>query len=233
MRIAIISDIHSNIAALERVFSYIDSINIDEIYCLGDLVGYGPFPDQCIDLIKSKSCTVIAGNHDYGAIGKIPLRNFSQVGRTALRWTKKNICKENQEFLSDLPLKVVRNDITFVHASPFEPENWTYIFSNLEAKEAFKGFSTSICFIGHTHIPSIVGEDLSLGRLHRNGRFIVNVGSVGQPRDGNPKLSFGILDTDKLSYELIRLDYDVQKTIDAIEQFSLPSVLGRRLIYGI
>lgn len=232
MRIAIISDIHSNLAALERVFSFLDSKKIDEIFCLGDLVGYGPSPNECIEMIKCNCLVVVAGNHDWGATKKIPLKNFNAMGKTSLQWTQKQINDKNREYLQNLPLKIVRHDITIVHASPVTPENWTYIFSNEDVKEAFKGFTTPICFIGHTHIAVVINEDLTGRKLQQNTRSFINVGSVGQPRDGNPKISFGIFDLESWFYELVRLEYDIHKTVDAIKKAGLPPILGTRLING-
>jgi predicted phosphodiesterase len=232
MRIAVISDIHGNLAALESVFSYIDSAGVDEIYCLGDTVGYGPYPNECIELVNNRCKGIIIGNHDWGACGKIHLRYFNKFGRTALKWTIKRISKENIESLLNLPLKIINDRITFVHASPMNPENWTYIVSDREATEAFQGFTTQLCFGGHTHLPALISEDPSAHTLQKDKRFLINVGSVGQPRDGNSKTSFGIIDTDRWSYELVRLDYDIQRTYDAIIKFGLPQILGKRLLEG-
>ena len=232
MRIAIISDIHSNLAALQCVFSYIDTAGVDKIYCLGDTVGYGPYPNECIELVNSRCHIVIAGNHDWGAAGKLQLRYFNKFGRITLRWTRKRMSEENRKTLLPLPLKIVEDTITFVHSSPMMPENWTYIVSELEAREAFRGFDTELCFTGHTHIPALIGEDGQANCLTDDKRFLINVGSVGQPRDGNPKTSFGILDISKRSYNLVRLEYDIQHTYDAINKFGLPQMLGRRLKDG-
>jgi len=233
MRIGIISDIHSNLAALECVFSYLDSKKIDEVFCLGDTVGYGPFPNECIEILRNRKTTVIAGNHDWGVIEKIPLKNFNKMGQKTLRWTQKIITDDNRIFLKSLPLKIIKHNITLVHAEPKDPEQWTYIVSNEDVKEAFKGFTTPICFIGHTHIAAVVNEDLVGRKLHKTTRSLINVGSVGQPRDSNPKTSFGILDLNNWSYELVRLEYDVQKTIDGIKKAGLPLILARRLTYGM
>jgi len=232
MRIAVVSDIHSNLAALECVFSFLDSKKIDEIFCLGDLVGYGPSPNECIEMINSNCAVVVAGNHDWGATKKIPLKNFNSMGKTSLQWTQKQIDDKNRKYLQNLPLKIVRHDITFAHASPVKPENWTYIFSNEDVKEVFKGFTTSICFIGHTHIATVINEDLTGRKLQQNTRSLINVGSVGQPRDGNPKTSFGIFDLESWSYEVVRLEYDIQKTVAAIKKAGLLPILGKRLVSG-
>lgn len=233
MQIAILSDIHSNLPALEAIFSYLKSHNIEKIFCLGDIVGYGPFPNECIELVRQKCFRTISGNHDLAQLKKIPIKNFNKMGKKTLLWTEKIITEENKKFLETLPLNVIWQNLTFVHASPLNPENFQYIFTYQEAEEAFRGFKTSICFIGHTHIPALISEDLSSTKLEHEKRFIINVGSVGQPRDGIPKTSFGIFDTKEWMYQNIRLEYDIQKTIDALKKFKLPSILSRRLIIGL
>jgi diadenosine tetraphosphatase ApaH/serine/threonine PP2A family protein phosphatase len=232
MRIAIISDIHANLYALDQVLSDIHSIVVDEIYCLGDIVGYGPFPNECVSLVRRECSVVIAGNHDYGLIGKTPLNHFTSDGRDALIWTKKQISKENLEYLERRPLSVVQNNFTLVHASPFDPEHWPRILTMEEAQRAFWAFSTRICFIGHTHIPTIVGEDLTINAFRKDCRFLINVGSVGQPRDGDPRASYGILETENLSYELKRVTYDTDASAKAIFDAGLPKALGKRLVVG-
>lgn len=232
MRIAIISDIHANLYALDQVLSDIHKNVVDEIYCLGDIVGYGPFPNECVSLVRRECSVVIAGNHDYGLIGKTPLSHFTSDGRDALIWTKQQISKENLEYLERRPLSTVQNNFTLVHASPFDPEHWPRILTMEEAQRAFWAFSTRICFIGHTHIPTIIGEDLTINAFRKDCRFLINVGSVGQPRDGDPRASYGILETENLSYELKRVTYDADASAKAIFDAGLPKVLGKRLLLG-
>lgn len=232
MRIAILSDIHANLAALECAISHIDSAGVDRIYCLGDTVGYGPYPNECVELIRERCYATVAGNHDWGAVKKMQLRYFNRLGRKTLRWTRKRLTEENRIFLESLPLTVVDDGITFVHASPMVPERWTYIVSERESAEAFKALCTRVCIIGHTHIPTCISEDGTAQCLQEGIRYIINVGSVGQPRDGNPKTSFGIIDTAHWRYELVRLAYNIQHTCDGIDNFGLPKMLGRRLQDG-
>jgi len=233
MRIAILSDIHSNLPALEQAFSVIEQINIDRIFCLGDIIGYGPFPNECIDLVREHCDGVVVGNHDFGLIERTPLSDFNKLGKKALQWTKKQVNDQNLKFLNNLPLRIEENNITFVHSSPANPPDWTYITTIDDAKNAFGAFSTQLCFFGHTHIPSVIGEDLSINQFRKDCRFLINVGSVGQPRDGNPKPCIGILDTGIWSYKLIRFEYDVSKTAEAITRVGLPDMLAKRLINGI
>ncbi|MCZ6776435.1 MAG: metallophosphoesterase family protein [Ignavibacteria bacterium] len=232
MRLAILSDIHANLSALTSVLAFLDTNEVDEIYCLGDVVGYGPFPNECADLVIKRCTATVMGNHESGLLGKTPLDQFNKPGQKALRWTEKQITTQHLTYLSSLPLVTVEHGLTFVHASPSRPAEWTYVLTLTEVQESFYAFSTQICFIGHTHIPIVVGEDLSIDAFRQGSRFLINVGSVGQPRDGNPKTSFGLLDTEAWSYRLIRLQYDVHETANAIIKRGLPKVLARRLLDG-
>jgi diadenosine tetraphosphatase ApaH/serine/threonine PP2A family protein phosphatase len=232
MLIAIISDIHSNLYALENVLSEIHASGVDETYCLGDIIGYGPFPNECVSLVGRECPVVIQGNHDSGLVGKTPLSHFTRDGRDALTWTRKQISHENLEYLERRPLTAVVNNLTLAHASPFDPDSWPRILTMEEAQRAFWAFSTRLCFIGHTHIPTVIGEDLSVNAFRKDCRFLINVGSVGQPRDGDPRAAFGVLDTETLSYELKRVEYDVDATAKAIHEAGLPKDLGKRLRLG-
>lgn len=233
MRIAIISDIHSNLSALEAVLSKIDEMKVDTIHCLGDIVGYGPFPNECVELVRTRCLYTVKGNHDSGLLGETPTDHFNQYGRTAIKWTQKKITEPNLEFLRALPDKGVDNAITLVHSSPKEPSEWIYLMTWAQAEENFAAFSTELCFIGHTHVPVVIGEDSSINNYQPGKRHIINVGSVGQPRDGNPDSAFGVLDLDEKSYTLVRVSYDISKTATAIEEAGLPVFLARRLFQGI
>ena len=271
MRVAIISDIHSNLEALQKALEIIDEKKIEEIICLGDLVGYGANPNECIELTRKRACCVLLGNHDQAAFDLSQTEHFNRHARTAAYWTNQTLTPENLEYLKGLPFRHVIDDLTFVHASPREPEQWEYVFSAHEAKSNFESFQTRICFVGHTHIPGVFPEDLMLqkpkvtrsapphgsddldessttrgvdkpvgsrrpsgrGQLLEENRYIINVGSVGQPRDGNWKLSFGIFDTSAWTYDLIRSEYDVQAASEKILAADLPRFLADRLLVGI
>ncbi len=232
MRLAIITDIHSNLIALKRVLAHIEEMGAERVCCLGDIVGYGPFPNECVELIRSKCSVVVAGNHDAALAGKVSLRRFDRAGQKALKWTQKTISEDNLAFLRGLPLVTMDQDLTFAHSSPARPDEWKYILAPAEAREAFGAFSTPICYVGHTHIPIVIGEDLSINAFRKGGRFLINVGSVGQPRDGDPRAAFGLFDTEKWSYDLVRLEYDVQQAAEAVRKAGLPKVLATRLISG-
>jgi putative phosphoesterase len=235
MRIAIVSDIHSNLEALQKAFEIIDEKKVDEVICLGDLVGYGANPNECIDLTRKRATYVLLGNHDQAAFDLSQTEHFNRHARTAAYWTNQTLTQENLEYLKALPFRHAISDLTFVHASPKDPDQWEYIFSAHEAKINFESFQTRICFVGHTHIPGIFPEDLTMqkSKVTRENRYIINVGSVGQPRDGNWKLSFGIFDTTAWTYQLIRSEYDVQAASEKITAADLPRFLADRLLVGI
>ncbi len=232
MRIAIISDIHSNLEALTQVFASIDRLKVDRIYCLGDIVGYGPYPNECIELVRKRCHLVVKGNHDSGVVGETPLEDFNDVGRTAIVWTRKKVKKDLLTYLELLPVRSMEGNITLVHASPATPSEWTYILSWPAAEEAFEAMETPLCCIGHTHRPLIIGSDGTVGDFQRDKRYIINVGSVGQPRDGIPSASYALLDDESWTCTIHRVQYDVKKTDRAIRSRRLPSYLGTRLYLG-
>ncbi|MEW6511266.1 MAG: metallophosphoesterase family protein [Bacteroidota bacterium] len=233
MRIAIISDIHSNLQALKAAFSRIDAEGIKEVYCLGDIVGYGGNPNECVASVRERCSYVVLGNHDLAAIDTTQAEYFTAPGRTAAIWTNGTLATEHRDFLANLPMKCVEDSCTLVHASPDSPGGWQYVLSLQIARRQFDHFTTDLCLIGHTHVPAVCGEDLKTFVFKRGMRFIVNVGSVGQPRDGNPQLSFGILDTEAWTYENIRADYDIEGAAAAILKAGLPPVLAARLSQGL
>jgi diadenosine tetraphosphatase ApaH/serine/threonine PP2A family protein phosphatase len=233
MRIAILSDVHGNLEALQRVFDSSRQLSVDTVVCLGDIVGYGPFPNECVDLLRQVCRLVVKGNHDAGCVGDVPHDKFNTEGEFAIAWTERVLTPGNKEFLRILPLTAKLDDVTLVHASPREPERWTYIANWALAAGIFPHFTTSTCCLGHTHIPGIVADDGRINTLDAGHRHIINPGSVGQPRDGDPRASFALLDTDTPSASIIRVPYDVASTATAIRAAGLPEFLARRLEYGI
>ena len=235
MRIAIISDIHANLEALNKALSIIDEQRPDEIVCLGDVVGYGPDPNQCVDIIRERASVILMGNHDFAVTHTEATENFNPIAKEAVFWTREKITGDNLHFLSSLPYTSKRDDILFVHSTPMEPENWHYVFTWNDAMAQFDHFDESICFIGHSHVPQIFfnNTDVPISfSLSRAARYLINVGSIGQPRDGNPKLSFGILNTDEWHYQPFRSDYDVELTAKKIKDSGLPTFLADRLVKG-
>ncbi|MDZ7724667.1 MAG: metallophosphoesterase family protein [candidate division KSB1 bacterium] len=240
MKYALISDIHGNLAALDRVLQFLDSCEYDKLVCLGDIVGYGPDPNACCERIREKADIVLLGNHDQAAIGRMDISYFNRYARQAIAWTGLRLQSECRSFLADGLVQAEIDDALCVHASPFEPENWHYVMSRIDALQAFQAFSQHTCFVGHSHAPMIAveandtivlqaGESLD---LHPDNRYIINVGSVGQPRDTNPKACVGFYDSSDQTYKLIRLKYDIAETQEKMREQKLPQFLIERLAVG-
>jgi predicted phosphodiesterase len=233
MCVAIISDIHSNLEALIKALEIIDQKSVDEIICLGDIVGYGADPNECIEIVRKRCNLVIKGNHE-DAIDNIDLvEHFTDNARAAILWTRKQLTGENLDYIRALPLTGKKNNLLFVHASPCTPERWNYILDKRTAASTFHCFSESICFIGHTHSPEIFSSQRRVREISKEDRYLINVGSIGQPRDHNPHLSFGLFDTDLWKYENIRAPYDVETAVQKILKTDLPPRLGHRLLVGL
>jgi diadenosine tetraphosphatase ApaH/serine/threonine PP2A family protein phosphatase len=232
MRIAVISDIHANHEALRRVMERIALLGAERIYCLGDTVGYGPHPNECVDIVREHCRGVVAGNHDVAVAGEMSLKGFDGPGRKVIRWTREKITDANRRFLEALPRRIVEDDITFVHSSPADETAWSHLHSWKEIERAFGAFTTRLCFVGHSHIPLIACENGSVGAFDASTRMIINPGSVGQPRGGSPDAVFGLLDTGAGTYEIVDVPYDVGVTAEALREASLPSVLAKRLVVG-
>lgn len=231
MRYAIISDIHGNLEALQTVLNYIESVNVERIVCLGDVVGYGPNPNECVDLVRRRCLHTVMGNHDSAALDLAETVHMNKYAREAAVWTHQRLNPASQTFLQELPLTSSITNATLVHASPHEPEQWHYILSHEDARRAARFFDTPVCFVGHSHCPAVFNVNSKSDAWPK--KQIINVGSVGQPRDRNPKLSFGIFDTATLAYEHIRLPYPVEITARKILDAGLPAALAERLFYGV
>ena len=233
MRIAIISDIDSNIEALTKSMEVIDTLSVHEIICLGDIIGYGANPNECIDLVRQRCSIVIKGNHEDAAENILMTEHFTDDARAAIHWTRTQLSEKNLEYLHTLPLSHSRNNLLFVHASPCQPADWNYILDENDAVEALHCYSELICCIGHTHIPLICSSRGRIQRITREEQAIINVGSIGQPRDRNIDLSFGVFDTDQWTYENIRSPYDMETAARKILNTTLPQRLGLRLFMGV
>lgn len=238
MKIAVISDIHSNFEALNTVISHLKQTGVDKIVCLGDVVGYGPRPNECVELVRQNCQTCLMGNHDHAVLGLTDTYHFNQYARDAVLWTQRTMTTNNKAYLENNPFSHHENEILYVHSTPVHPEEWHYILSEYEAKQYLARIKQKICFVGHSHIPVIFSseegsffkENINLDL--KNNKYIVNVGSVGQPRDGDPRACFVVLDTDSGTLDFVRLEYNVQKTYDEILENKLPPFLAMRLLAG-
>jgi len=240
MTTVLLSDIHANLEALEAVLAEIDARRPSRILCLGDVVGYGASPNECLDLIRGRSEVVLLGNHDAAASGGPEAARFNIYARAAAEWTAKVLTRENREFLQKLPLTSAQTGFFCVHASPATPRDWEYLLDRFDAEPQFAYFTEPICFIGHTHQPAIFMADpsgtksLPVGtvRLDSARRYIVNVGSVGQPRDRDPRACFVVLKEGSGELEYVRVPYDVAGAQAKIRAAHLPDVLAARLATG-
>jgi len=232
MRIAIISDVHSNLEALKQVIKKLKTIGYDELICLGDIIGYGPDPEPCLDIIFEEAKYIIKGNHETAVVMPEQLVRFDKYARESILWTLENISEKYIQLLSYLRDSLVYNGIKFVHSTPVNHKNWHYISNFRDADEYFKYMHENLCFIGHSHIAGIYIERLSK-TLSPTTKAIINVGSVGQPRDGIRDASFGIFDMSTWTYMGGREKYNIEKTQDKILKTKLPSYLATRLSQGV
>ncbi len=244
MRYLVLSDIHGNLAALEAVLA--DAGPVDGAWCLGDTVGYGPQPNECAERVQRLAgLRCVAGNHDWGALGKLDLDSFNPDARVAAEWTGRQLTPGNRAWLDGLPERLESEGFTLVHGSPRHPI-WEYVLDPEVARENLAYFSTLTCLVGHSHVPlvyreaghrqgpaqqpePIVGEPFS----YRAVRAIVNPGSVGQPRDGDPDASYILLDSGEATIEFRRVPYPVRDTQQRIRAAGLPPRLAARLAYGL
>jgi len=236
MTIAIISDIHGNIEALSEVFTYLDNNNITDVYCLGDIVGYGPNPNECIDLIANKCKKAIIGNHDHAALGLTSIEYFNDFAKSSTYWTANTLTEKSKNYLLSLDFKYAAEDFLMVHSSPSEPRKWHYVLTESDALRELEFFNKSVCFIGHSHFP-IVFSSRGLTRktkvnLDNTAKYIINVGSTGQPRDGDSRACFCLFNAEQLKIEFVRLEYDIESTRKKIKKAGLPMFLADRLKKG-
>ncbi len=240
MRYALLSDVHANLEALEAVLRDIHIRKIEDILFLGDAVAYGPDPNECLELLMKKCNIILAGNHDWGVIGRTDITYFNEYARAAIEWTKDILTEKNLKNLRSFPVQeeIGKQDVLLVHSTPKEPEEWHYLFTLWDAEINFYHFSNKYCFLGHSHFPFIIkrlpsGELVTYKEKVPKGqteRYIMNVGSVGQPRDGDPRASYAIVDDEKM--EIVRVSYDVEAVQTKMRKAGLPSFLVERLSTG-
>lgn len=241
MKYGIFSDIHSNLEALNAVLALFEKEGVEKTLCLGDIVGYGANPKECLSRIRSLGGIVIAGNHDWATVDRMKMDYFNRYAREAILWTQKQLSDEEKEFLRHLELSYQTDLFTLVHGSLDFPEEFHYVFDTESATATLELSTTPVCFIGHSHLPMIfaLASDGTI-RLFRSGKaklekgvkFLVNDGSVGQPRDGDPRAACAIFDADNQTVEIHRLPYDIRLTQQKILQAGLPRILASRLSEG-
>jgi diadenosine tetraphosphatase ApaH/serine/threonine PP2A family protein phosphatase len=241
MRILVISDLHANSAALDAVLA--DAGEIEAVWCLGDLVGYGPDPNECIARVRGLPQLVcLLGNHDAAALHQIDTDNFNPDARTAIEWTRQTLSPEAYAFLQSLPEKVVVDLVTLAHGSPRQPV-WEYLLDTRTATLNFNFFETPYCLVGHTHLPVVyyMADESRTARLVVPEAFmqmtlapraILNPGSVGQPRDRDPRASYAILDTAQNTWEFRRVIYDIASVQKRMQAIGLPERHIQRLASG-
>jgi len=238
VKIAIISDIHANLAALEEALKTIRELKPDKIVCLGDIVGYGPRPNECVDLVRQNCQVCLMGNHDHAVLGLTDTYHFNQYAREAINWTRRTLTIQNKAYLENLTFSHHENEILYVHSTPVHPEEWHYILSEYEARQYLDRIKQRVCFVGHSHIPVVFsgetgiisGDEIKLDTAAM--KYIINVGSIGQPRDGDPRLCFVFYDTKSTLLRFIRKEYPVQVTYNEILENNLPPFLAMRLLAG-
>jgi diadenosine tetraphosphatase ApaH/serine/threonine PP2A family protein phosphatase len=240
VRIAVVSDIHGNLAALDAVLA--DAGSIDAVWCLGDVVGYGAEPNECIERLRRLGALCIAGNHDWAAVGRAEVENFTRDAAVAARWTAGQLEASNRTWLAARPEIAVAGDATLAHGSPRDPI-WEYVLSAPVALRSLNCFETPLCLIGHSHIPSwfattpdggMSAEYAGAGREFwtDQGRLLANPGSVGQPRDQDPRAAYLVYDSDCQRLRWRRVRYAIRKTQRKILHAGLPPRLAERLAIG-
>jgi predicted phosphodiesterase len=240
MRYAIFSDIHGNLEAYQEVIKEYKNEKIDQFLCIGDIVGYGADPKECIRKTQELEAITVAGNHDWAAVGLIDMAYFNPLAKQAIYWTVNQLDKEEKEFLKTLDLVYENQDLILVHGMLNEPAKFHYLLDKVVAEENFNLMKKNICFVGHSHTAGVFIEyQNSISyllepkiKIESNKNYIINVGSIGQPRDRDKRASYCIFDTEKKEVILKRINYNIKKTQEKIVRAGLPPFLASRLAVG-
>ncbi|MBD3170590.1 MAG: hypothetical protein GF307_13990 [candidate division Zixibacteria bacterium] len=254
MKTFIISDIHSNLEALKTFTEFYDRFRGDkEVVCLGDIVGYGPNPAECLEILITLTDKIVMGNHDHAVIEPEGETLMNRYARSGVRFSRQCLTEEHKRIISGFPFSIEEEDIIYTHSTPVEPERWRYIDDEYSADRYLEEMEHSLGFVGHSHIPGLYStgrlesvdgisgalsdENISISAtgiaVMKETKTIVNVGSIGQPRDHDPRLCFVIFDRSEWTMEEVRLEYNTGKVYKRIQDYGLPSFLGERLIDGI
>ena len=240
MKYAIFGDIHGNQEALEACVAVMAAEKVDRYICLGDIIGYGSNPLECLKIVEALNpMIIVAGNHDFAVIGRTTSDYFNPFAKNAVEWTRSQLTQEYIDKIGSWKLTDKFDGATVVHSTLDEPEKWGYILTSQDAICTFRLLENNICFIGHSHIPIILEQNVTIlpiqqtsYKLKNNCKYIINAGSVGQPRDGNPRSCFVIYDSDTHSIQYKRVSYDIEKAQMKIINAGLPEILAERLGYG-
>jgi predicted phosphodiesterase len=239
MRFAIFGDIHANFEAFEVVLADAHEQSCEAHICLGDVVGYNANPRECLERVRALNCPVVKGNHDDYAASESSLESFNPLAEVAIQWTRDQLDGEEKKWLAALPLTLEISGFTIVHATLDDPNGWGYVLNQLDAAASFSQQTTELCFFGHTHSPrayikdsSVVGLSYEELDLNKGKKYFINVGSVGQPRDGDWRAAYVVFDDEKRSVHLRRLRYDLPRAQEKILSSGLPPRLADRLAFG-
>lgn len=243
MKLALISDIHANQEALEAVLKDSEAQGVDRVHCLGDVIGYGSNPVECLNLVEAHCDVKLMGNHEYAALGLVPESHMNRLARQSMDWTRTKLTDREISLVSEFDMTAEVDDALLVHASPFQPEQWHYVLSETEARPAFQHFKSRLGFFGHTHLPLIfsltpsdnlriqAGHDIDLDDQDKT-RYLINVGSVGQPRDDDPRACYVVYDTVEAAIMYHRVTYDISAAQAKMADAHLPQQLIERLEAG-
>ena len=239
MRIAVISDLHANLEATEAVLADARAHECDQYVCLGDLVGYNANPHECVEIVRDLECPTVMGNHDEQACLSSSSRDFNDLAEQAINWTREHLSEEDKRWLAELRMTRQVRDFTIVHATLDTPNEWGYVFKNLDAAASFTYQHTTVCFFGHTHVAGAFVRDGGVKRvvteqlmIEPAKKYFITTGSVGQPRDGDPRAAYCIYHTDRSVVEQRRVKYDVAAAQKKILRAGLPRLLAERLEFG-
>lgn len=244
MRYAILGDIHGNLSALRTVLEDIARANVDRVFSVGDVVGYGAAPSQCISLLRELEVEVVKGNHDAACVGELDMTFFNPYARAAVEWTREHLSEEELRWLEGLPLTRTTEHCSIAHGTFAHPERFDYVQSPTDADPSLDLLERPVCFVGHTHVPVTIlrteDDPLRTGYtiessidLSDSVRALVNVGSVGQPRDEDSRTGWALYDASSRTVEIRRLEYDIEQEASRIRAAGLPPMLADRLYLGV
>jgi predicted phosphodiesterase len=239
MRFAIFSDVHANLEALEAVLADAHQRKCKHFVCLGDVVGYNANPTECLERVRGLDCPTVKGNHDEQASISRSSTDFNELAERAIKWTRDRLAEKDKQWLHDLPFQKQVRDFTIVHATLDTPAQWGYVFNNLDAAASFTYQHTTVCFFGHTHVPMVFIRDEGVRRelidhvrIEPARKYFINVGSVGQPRDGNWRAAYCLYDIENNLVQQLRVKYDLATAQKKVIQAGLPRMLAERLAMG-